>query len=293
MSFYDFVLSAPKSYTLVWVGAERAARDAAAAGDEAAAAEHRALAEGLEECLMEAHRAALDFLAAHASFARKGHHGGGAGEWVDAPDLVSTQFLQHDSREHDPQLHVHGPTANRTVCPADGKVRALDYSLLIQWRDGASAFAERYLEALAWQRYGLRWETGPDGESRQICGVDPAASDLFSKRTAAITPTLEKLVSKFRAETGRQPTNRELAALSERASTQTRAAKQFGTETRDGQLARWAPSTTPCSASRSPSSPAPRWGGRPPRVNGGRSGMSCCARWRAWRTPARPGPART
>ncbi len=159
---------------------------------------------------------------------------------MDAPDLISTQFLQHDSREHDPQLHVHGPTANKVVCPADGKVRALDYCLFIQWRDGASAYAERYLEALAWQRYGLRWETAPDGVSRQVAGVDPAASDLFSKRTAAITPTLEKLVSKFRAETGRQPTNRELAALSERASTQTRAAKQFGTETRDGQLARWA-----------------------------------------------------
>src|SRR5258706_310365 len=90
----------------------------------AAAAEYAEIARILEDVLVEGHAAMLEFLAARAGHARKGHHGGGAGEWVDAPDWTSVQFLQHDSREHDPQLHVHGPTLNKAVCPVDGKVRA-------------------------------------------------------------------------------------------------------------------------------------------------------------------------
>ncbi len=245
VAFYDNVLSASKSHTLLWVAAERGARDAAAAGDTDAAAEYGEIARILEEVLVEGHGAMLEFLAARAGYARKGHHGGGGGEWVDAPDWTSAQFLQHDSRAHDPQLHVHGTTLNKVVCPVDGKVRALDFSLILQWRDAAGAYGDRYVEALAWQRLAerglhLQLEVATDGRSRQIAGIDVEETNLFSKRTAAITPALEGLVSRFRAETGRAPTNREHAGLSERAANITRAGKEFGGETRDGQLARWA-----------------------------------------------------
>jgi hypothetical protein len=79
VSFYDLVLSASKSHTLLWVACERAARDAAAAGDEQVAAEYARAAGVLEEALMGGHRAMLDFLAERAGYARAGHHGGGAG----------------------------------------------------------------------------------------------------------------------------------------------------------------------------------------------------------------------
>src|SRR5205823_5542962 len=152
-----------KSHTLLWVACERGARDAAAAGDHQGAAEYARVAGILEEALMAGHRAMLDFMAEHAGYARAGHHGGGGGQWVDAPDWISAQFLQHDSRDHDPQLHVHGTVANKAVCPVDGKVRALDYSLFIQWRDAAGAFADRYVEAYAWRALALLWETSADG----------------------------------------------------------------------------------------------------------------------------------
>jgi TrwC relaxase/AAA domain len=239
VGFYDMVLSASKSHTLLWVACERAAREAAAAGDTEAAARYGRVAHELEEILLDGHRAMLEFLADKAGYARTGHHGGGAGGWVPARDWTTAQFLQHDSREHDPQLHAHATTLNKVMCE-DGKVRALDYSLILQWKDSASAYADRHVAASGWQRLGLLWELGPDGRSLQIAGMDPDATRLFSKRTAAITPTLAALEARFRAETGRVPSNREHAALAEQASNVTRASKVFDGETRDGQLARWA-----------------------------------------------------
>ncbi|MDN5856295.1 MAG: AAA family ATPase, partial [Actinomycetia bacterium] len=44
----------------------------------------------------------------------------------------------------------------------------------------------------------------------------------------------------FAAETGRTPNRHERTGLAERASVETKRAKDFGGETRDGQLARWA-----------------------------------------------------
>jgi hypothetical protein len=239
VAFYDMVLSAPKSHTLLWAGCERGAVEATAAGDVEAAAQWRHAAGLVEEALMAGHRAALDYMAEHASFARVGHHGGGAGKWIDAPDLIAAQWLQHDSRDHDPQLHVHGTILNKIMC-SDGVVRALDYSLFLQLRDAAAAHGERVAEAHLWESTGAWWETRPDGTAREIAGADPDASGMFSKRAAAITPTLAGMIRQFREETGRTPTRTETAGLAERAGAVTRQAKVFGAETRDGQLARWA-----------------------------------------------------
>jgi hypothetical protein len=239
VAFYDIVLSAPKSQTLLWVAAERGATEAAAAGDDETAAEWRRVAGAVEEGLMVGHRAVLDFLSDRAAFARAGHHGGGGGQWLDAPNLISAQFLQHDSRDHDPQLHVHGPTANKVEC-GDQKVRALDFTIFTTWHDAAAALGERVSEAYLYEQLGVRWQTRPDGKAREIAGIDPDASGLFSKRTAAITPAMERLIDRFTDETGREPTNRERSVLAEQASSHTRRSKVFGAETRDGQLARWA-----------------------------------------------------
>ncbi|MDN5852245.1 MAG: relaxase domain-containing protein [Actinomycetia bacterium] len=153
--------------------------------------------------------------------------------------MTAAQFLQHDSRDHDPQLHVHGPVLNKVMC-SDGVVRALDFTLFTQWRDGAAAICERVSEAAAWEELGAWWETRVDGQAREIRGVDPAESSLFSKRTANITPALQQLIAQFRDDMGREPTRHERAGLAEEATLSTRQGKVFGGETRDGQLARWA-----------------------------------------------------
>jgi len=239
VAFYDVVLSAPKSMTVMWVAFERAANGARAAGDHDAAQLWAERAKIVEEGLMVGHRAVLDFYGEKAGYARAGHHGGGGGQWVDGNGLIAAQFLQHDSRDKDPQLHVHGPVANKVEC-ADGKVRALDGTLITQWRDGASAVGERVCEAYVWEQLGALWETRPDGLAREIVGIDADSTGLFSKRTAAITPTTEALVARFRAETGREPTGRERSRLADQATLSTRRGKVLGGETREGQIARWA-----------------------------------------------------
>lgn len=239
VAFYDVILSAPKSMTVAWLAFERAANDARAAGDEDAAAEWQRKAGTVEEALLVGHRAVLDFLADKAGYSRAGHHGGGAGQWVDGTGIVAAQFLQHDSRDKDPQLHVHGPVLNRQEC-ADGKVRALDGTLFNLWKPAASAVGARTAEAYLWERLGTDWRTRADGVAREIVGVDAESTGLFSKRTKAITPTLDGLVARFRAETGREPTAREHTRLADRATLATRRGKVFGGETREGQIARWA-----------------------------------------------------
>jgi len=246
VAFYDVTLSASKSMTLLWVGCERAGSDtratddspeaAQAAAEEAAAWKHAATV--VEEALMEGHRAALDLLAQHAGYARRGHHGGGGGEWADAHKFIAAQFLQHDSRDHDPHLHVHGAVANKIQCE-DGTWLAIDSNLLKQWRPAAAALAERIAEARITHELGARWETRPDGV-REIVGIDPDSTGMFSKRSQAITPRMAEMMARFRTEVGREPTATERSRLHDEAFQSTRAGKVFGGETREGQLARWA-----------------------------------------------------
>ena len=97
-------------------------RCAEAEAAEAAWAEHR---RAVEDAIWAGNNAALDYLAEKAGYARVGHHGGAAGRWVDAHDWTIASFFQHDSRDHDPQLHIHNAILNR-VQGADGKWRTLD-----------------------------------------------------------------------------------------------------------------------------------------------------------------------
>ena len=125
VAFIDVTLSAPKSITLAGLAFERAAAQARAAGDDDAAEAWSAHAKAVEDALMAGASAALAYLQEHAGYSRIGHHGGGAGRWIDAQQFVAAQFLQHDSRERDPQWHVHQAILNRVLC-SDGQWRALD-----------------------------------------------------------------------------------------------------------------------------------------------------------------------
>ena len=51
---------------------------------------------------------------------------GAAGRWVDAHGWVEASFFQHDSRDHDPQLHIHNPILNRAPGDEDDEWRTLD-----------------------------------------------------------------------------------------------------------------------------------------------------------------------
>jgi len=186
VSFIDVTFSAPKSVTVLGVAFERAANDARSAGDDRAADAWSAHQRAVEDAVMAGARASIDYLARHAGYSRVGHHGGGGGRWTDAHNLVVAQFLQHDSRDHDPQLHVHQAILNRALC-ADGKWRALDGKAIFGLRGAASAVAERVMEAHLARSLGVRFETRPDGKAREVIGVSEKVMDLFSSRRRTIT----------------------------------------------------------------------------------------------------------
>lgn len=238
VSFYDVTFSAPKSVSVVGVAFERMANDARAAGDLEAAEAWGALTKTVEDAVLAGSRAAVDYLQDVAGYSRVGHHGGGAGRWTDAHAFVVAQFLQHDSRDRDPQLHVHQAILNRVRC-ADGVWRSVDSRALHAHRGAAGAIAERVMEAYLDQAVGVWFEARPDGRSREIVGVSQEMRDRFSSRRCAIGPKAEQLTAAFRERYGREPSPPELREIFQQATLATRTAKSHQGETHEQRLERW------------------------------------------------------
>ena len=238
VQFLDATFSAPKSVTVLAVAFERQAVEAERVGDSEAAAAWTAHRDAVEAAVLAGNQAMLDYLQDVAGYSRVGHHGGEAGRFVDAHDWVVASFLQHDSRDHDPQLHVHNAILNR-VQSADGKWRTLATRALYAHRGAAGALAERVMEEHLTKSLGLRFATRPDGKAREVLGVRPEVIELFSSRRRRITPKVAELVARFEDRFGRQPNSLELARLSLRATLATRRAKSHAGETAEERLDRW------------------------------------------------------
>lgn len=238
VAFIDATFSAPKSVTVLGAAFERAANDARAAGNDVAAKAWSAHQRAVEDAVLAGARAGMDYLQDAAGYARAGHHGGGGGRWVDAHEFVVAQFLQHDSRDHDPQLHVHNAILNR-VQSADGKWRALDSRSIHAHRGAAGAIAERVMESHLARTLGVEFATRPDGRAREVVGMDRELLDLFSSRRHAITARTRELERAFVARVGREPAPLERTRLAQQATLATRAAKDHHGETLEQRIDRW------------------------------------------------------
>jgi hypothetical protein len=173
-----------------------------------------------------------------AGYARAGHHGGAAGRWVDAHDWTIASFFQHDSRDHDPQLHIHNAILNR-VQSADGSWRTIDARSIYRYRGAASAVGERVMEEHLSRSLGVRLAMRPDGNAREVVAVDQKVNDLFSSRRRAITAKTKTLVAAFEAQFGRAPNSLQLDRLQRSATFATRNAKSHEGETVAERLDRW------------------------------------------------------
>ena len=202
---------------------------------EAAWADHR---RAVEDAIWAGNNAALDYLAEKAGYARVGHHGGAAGRWVDAHDWTIASFFQHDSRNHDPQLHIHNAILNRVQGP-DGTWRTVDSRAIHKFRGAASAVGERVMEEHLARALGVRLATRPDGNAREVVGIDPKVMELFSSRRRAITAKTRTLVTEFEGQFGRSPNSLELDRLQRTATFATRNAKAHQGETLAERLERW------------------------------------------------------
>src|SRR5438132_258323 len=142
VAFLDVTFSVQKSVTILHTAFEAQEIKARNAGDLDAAQAWEQYRLAVEDAIWAGNQAGLDYLAEYAGYSRIGHHGGVAGRWIDAHDWVITSFFQHDSRDHDPQLHIHNPVLNRVLC-ADGEWRTLDGRAIYTHRAAAAAVAER------------------------------------------------------------------------------------------------------------------------------------------------------
>ena len=214
----------------------RLTRELADAKTAAAAwAAHR---QAVEDAIWAGNRAAVGYLSDKAGYARVGHHGGAAGRWVDAHDWTVASFFQHDSRNHDPQLHIHNAILNR-VEGTDGKWRTLDSKAIHKYRGAASEVGDRVMEQHLATALGVRFAARPDGKAREVVGIDQAVMDLFSSRRHGITRKTQTLVAAFETKFGREPTSLELHRLQRQATLATRNAKSHDGETVEERLTRW------------------------------------------------------
>ena len=237
VQYVDVTFSVQKSVTVLHAAFERQMIEAERPGDAESAAAWRTHRDAVEAAIWAGNAAALDYLQDVAGYSRVGHHGGSAGRYVDAHDWVVTSFFQHDSRDGDPQLHIHNPILNLAQCP-DGQWRTLDSRGIHRHRPAAAALAERVTEEHLSRALGVRFATRPDGKAREVVGVRPEVMDLFSSRRRKITARTERLVAAFTTRYGRAPNALELDRL-QRATLATRQAKNHHGEAVEQRLDRW------------------------------------------------------
>ena len=237
VAFLDVTFSVQKSVTILHAAFEAQEVKARNVGDEEAAQAWGEYRQAVEDAIWAGNQAGLDYLQGHAGYSRVGHHGGAAGRFVDAHKWTIASFFQHDSRNHDPQLHIHNPTSNRVLC-ADGVWRTLDSRGIHKVRPAAGAVAERTTAERLTSSMRVLTAMRPDGKAREILGIPEPVNDLFSSRRRAITPKTAELVAAFETKHGRAPNALELDRLHRQATFATRRAKSHQGETTEQRLNR-------------------------------------------------------
>jgi TrwC relaxase len=111
--YYDMTFSAEKSVSLLYAGLLAAAERARDTGDEREAERFRAEAGRIEAAVMAGADRMLEVAGQRGAIVRTGHHSASSGEFRDAAGFVAVKFLQHTSREDDPQLHVQATVLNK------------------------------------------------------------------------------------------------------------------------------------------------------------------------------------
>jgi hypothetical protein len=235
--FLDFTFSVDKSTSVLHASLQAAAVKAERSGDADGAALLRRQAGIVEGAVRAGAAAAIDYLQDEAGYSRAGYHGSvprdghgrplaghATGRWVDAHDWVVASFLQHTSRDGDPQLHVHNAILNRAE-NGDGTWRTLDSRAIYRARAGAAAVGGRVMDEIIARELAAAYEQRPDGRGRELAGVPQAVKDMFSSRRAVISAGVAELAAEYEARHGRAPSARALFSMAQFVTLDTRRAK--------------------------------------------------------------------
>ena len=224
--YFDFTVSAAKSISVLHASYLVAARQLHEAGADELARALETRAAAISAALLAAARAGVARVE-RALFVRTGYHSATSGEYRDAAGATVAMFLQHTSREGDPQLHVHMAVMNlaQRRDGADAKWRTLHSSMLFQERLAVAAHASREL-ATRLTDLGYVLVPRADGNGFEVGGVDQEVMDAFSCRRAQITPEVRRVAEEYRTRYGREPSQRTLWAMAQEVTLATRKAKQ-------------------------------------------------------------------
>jgi conjugative relaxase-like TrwC/TraI family protein len=177
------------------------------------------------------HRQAIEIVLSYAE--REVFHSRSGTNGVVQEDLegvVAVAFTHWDSRAGDPQLHDHVVVANRARSRSDGKWRTLDSRGLFKSVVALSELHQGVLSDLLTEALGWGWEGTSRRHSErlrfEVDGVAEALMAEFSQRAVAIEGRKNAFVAEFAAARGRQPTSTEVLDLRQRATLETRPAKE-------------------------------------------------------------------
>ena len=242
--FFDLTHSAEKSVSMAFAGYLAASRQAEQDGDQEAADRLARQARGIERAVMTGASEAFKHAENKAAYVRTGHHSASSGQFRDADGLVGTQFLQHTSRDDEPQLHVHQPILNRAQRgdKQDERWRALHGTMLYKERLAMGARATlRQAQELA--QMGFALVKRADGLGYEIAGVTQETQDAFSSRRVMIKKELAKRVADFTREYGHPPNQAQMHAIRQGIAYDTRPAKRKVSQSEDDEaqalLAEW------------------------------------------------------
>jgi conjugative relaxase-like TrwC/TraI family protein len=228
--YFDLTTSWSKDISIFHASLGAGVQRARDRGDNQAEAVAASLLAEVDAILRDANNAALAYFQRETGYVRTGSHvtrvdGRESGRFREA-DLIVASWYQHTSRDGDMQLHTHNQIAHVAITRHDGKGRAPDSTAYYEQARAAGQIASVHAEVALTRRFGLDWVPRADGMGFGIEGIGADLMAAFSHRRAGITElTAQELVPRFRAEHGRVPNQRELAALQEQATLRTRKGK--------------------------------------------------------------------
>jgi conjugative relaxase-like TrwC/TraI family protein len=166
---FDLTFCAPKSVSLV-----RALR-----ADDVVA---KAIADAHTTALSEA----MEYLAAHAGYARVHNPRTGEKDLVRLPGLAAIAYQHETSRCGDPHLHTHVIVPNRQA-RADGVMVSIDGTSLYHEAKAAGVIYQATLRRELHQSLGLEWaDVDSSTGMAELAGVDRDTITAWSRRSTAL-----------------------------------------------------------------------------------------------------------
>ena len=226
--YVDMPFSVAKSHSLTRAGYVVAAHLARQAGDHDMAGQAQARADEIDQVLRETAELVVSEVERTAAYVRRGHVSATTGEYHDAAGVIAAGFLQHTSRDGDPQTHNHIVISTLAQRADGGDDR---YTKLLTWALGnhgelprLAAIAGAYQDARM-AELGYAMVKRPDGNGAEIVGVDESTMGTFSSRNERITEGIKPLVDQYTEKYGHAPDRYALRSMKQHVAWATRGGK--------------------------------------------------------------------